>query len=103
MSPPEADSHTATVSPRSFNNAPKDAAREDNSGMITSLMPLNPMPSRTIACMINRVVHLTGSTQKEQRWCGNIVTTVGGSHQHPNRPARLSKWWWAKVLFVACT
>jgi hypothetical protein len=53
--------------------------------------------------MINRVVHLTGSTQKEQRWCGNIVTTVGGSHQHPNRPARLSKWWWAKVLFVACT
>jgi hypothetical protein len=37
--------------------------------------------------MINRGLHLTGSTQKEQRWFGNIATVAIGFHQHPDRPA----------------
>jgi hypothetical protein len=53
--------------------------------------------------MINRVVHLTGSTQKEQRRFGNIVTAVIGSRQHLGRPASSSKMVVGKGFVVACT
>jgi hypothetical protein len=48
--------------------------------------------------MINSVLHLTVSTQKEQRQFGNIATMAIGSHQHSNRPAKAAKSWWAKVF-----
>jgi hypothetical protein len=51
--------------------------------------------------MISSVLHLTVSTQKEQRQFGNIVTTPIGFHQHSNRPAKSAKSRWAKVLSVA--